>query len=37
MRSLLKEGLMPALREDLPLLRVFMRTMNLMDPPGDLM
>jgi hypothetical protein len=28
---------MPALREDLPLLRVFMRTMNLMDPPGDLM
>ncbi len=37
MRSLLKEGLMPALTEDLILLRVFMRMMNLMDPPGDLM
>jgi hypothetical protein len=28
---------MPALREDLPLLRLFMRTMNLLDSPGDLM
>jgi len=37
MRSLLKEGLMPALREDLPLLRTFMRAMNLLDPPGELM
>jgi 2-polyprenyl-6-methoxyphenol hydroxylase-like FAD-dependent oxidoreductase len=37
MRSLLKEGLLPALREDLLLLRIFMRTMNLLDPPGDLM
>jgi 2-polyprenyl-6-methoxyphenol hydroxylase-like FAD-dependent oxidoreductase len=37
MRSLFKEALMPALREDLPLLRVFMRTMNLLDRPGDLM
>jgi 2-polyprenyl-6-methoxyphenol hydroxylase-like FAD-dependent oxidoreductase len=36
-RSLLKEGLLPALREDLPLLRVFMRTMNLLEPPGDLL
>jgi 2-polyprenyl-6-methoxyphenol hydroxylase-like FAD-dependent oxidoreductase len=36
-RSLLSEGLMPALREDLPLLRLFMRTMNLLDSPGDLM
>ena len=36
-RSLLKEGLMPALREDLPMLRLFMRTVNLLDPPGDLM
>jgi len=35
-RSLLKEGLMPALMEDLGLLRVFMRAMNLLDPPGDL-
>ncbi len=37
MRGLLKEGLGPALREDLPLLRAFMRTMNLLDAPGDLM
>jgi len=36
-RSLLKEGLLPALQEDVNLLRVFMRTMNLLDPPGDLM
>jgi 2-polyprenyl-6-methoxyphenol hydroxylase-like FAD-dependent oxidoreductase len=36
-RSLLKEGLVPALREDLPLLRVFVRTLNLLEPPGDLM
>jgi 2-polyprenyl-6-methoxyphenol hydroxylase-like FAD-dependent oxidoreductase len=36
-RLLLREGLMPALREDLPLLRVFVRTLNLLDPPGDLM
>jgi 2-polyprenyl-6-methoxyphenol hydroxylase-like FAD-dependent oxidoreductase len=36
-RSLLKEGLMPALREDLPLLRIFMRAMNLLDSPRDLM
>jgi 2-polyprenyl-6-methoxyphenol hydroxylase-like FAD-dependent oxidoreductase len=37
MRSLLKEGLLPALQEDLKLLRIFMRTMNLLDRPGDLM
>jgi len=37
MRALLKEGLMPALREDLKLLRLFMRTMNLLDQPGNLM
>lgn len=36
MRSLLKEGLMPALREDLALLRVFLRAMNLLEAPGDL-
>lgn len=36
-RSLVKEGLMPALREDLALLRTFMRTLHLIDPPGDLM
>jgi 2-polyprenyl-6-methoxyphenol hydroxylase-like FAD-dependent oxidoreductase len=37
MRSLVKEGLLPALREDLVLLRVFLRTIHLLDPPGDLM
>jgi hypothetical protein len=36
MRSLLKEGLMPALREDLVLLRIFMRAMNLLDRPAEL-
>lgn len=36
-RSLLREGLLPALREDLPLLRIFMRTMNLLEKPGDLL
>lgn len=36
-RSLLKYGLMPALQEDVKLLRVFMRTMNLLDAPGALM
>lgn len=37
MRSLVREGLMPALREDLTLLRVFMRALNLLDPPSDLL
>lgn len=37
MRSLLKDALMPALREDLGLLRIFLRTINLLDRPGDLM
>ena len=37
MRSLLKDGLLPALQEDVTLLRLFMRTMNLLDAPGDLM
>ena len=37
MRSLLKEGLLPALREDLVLLRTFLRTIHLLDPPGDLL
>jgi len=36
MRSLLKDGLMPALREDLALLRVFLRAMNLLETPGEL-
>jgi 2-polyprenyl-6-methoxyphenol hydroxylase-like FAD-dependent oxidoreductase len=36
-RALLREGLFPALREDLPLLRVFLRAMNLLEAPGDLL
>jgi len=37
MRSLLRDGLMPALREDLHVLRAFMRVFNLLDSPRDLM
>lgn len=37
LRCLLRDGLVPALQEDLVLLRIFMRTMNLLDRPGDLM
>ena len=37
MRGLIKDGLLPALREDLVLFRLFLRTMNLLDPPAHLM
>ena len=37
MRSVLKEGLVPALGENLMLLRIFMRAMNLLEPPSELM
>lgn len=37
MRSLLRDGLMPALREDIGVLRAFMRVFNLLDAPGDIM
>jgi 2-polyprenyl-6-methoxyphenol hydroxylase-like FAD-dependent oxidoreductase len=37
MRSLVRDGLVPALREDLAVLRVFMRALNLLDPPNDLL
>jgi 2-polyprenyl-6-methoxyphenol hydroxylase-like FAD-dependent oxidoreductase len=37
MRSLLREGLLPAMREDLLLLRAFMRVFNLLEAPTDLM
>lgn len=37
MRSLVRDGLMPALREDLHVLRAFMRVFNLLDSPRDLM
>ena len=37
MRAVLREGLLPALREDVTLMRIFMRAMNLLDRPDDLM
>lgn len=37
MRSLLRDGLLPAMREDLGLLRAFMRVFNLLEAPGNLM
>ncbi|MFP6627941.1 MAG: FAD-dependent monooxygenase [Myxococcota bacterium] len=37
MRSLIREGLLPAMREDLVLLRSFMRVFNLLEAPTDLM
>jgi flavin-dependent dehydrogenase len=37
MRSVLREGLLPAIRTDLVVMRRFMRLMNLLDPPDDLM
>lgn len=37
MRSLLRDGLVPAMREDIVLLRAFMRVFNLLEPPEDLM
>jgi hypothetical protein len=37
MRSVLREGLLPALREDVTLMRIFMRAMNLLESPDDLM
>lgn len=36
-RALIREGLIPMLEEDQVVLRKFLRTMNLLDPPGDLM
>ena len=37
MRSLVRDGLLPALREDIAVLRAFMRMMTMLDPPADLM
>jgi hypothetical protein len=37
MRSLMRDGLGPALQEDFKLLRYFMRTIHLLDRPGDLL
>jgi 2-polyprenyl-6-methoxyphenol hydroxylase-like FAD-dependent oxidoreductase len=37
MRSVLRDGLLPALREDVTVLRAFMRIFNLLDAPNDLM
>ena len=37
MRSLLRDGLIPAMREDIVILRAFMRVFNLLAPPQDLL
>jgi len=37
MRSLVRDGLVAGLREDIVLLRAFMRVFNLLEPPADLM
>jgi 2-polyprenyl-6-methoxyphenol hydroxylase-like FAD-dependent oxidoreductase len=37
MRDVLSRGLIPALRLDATVLRAFMRSFNLLDPPGDLL
>lgn len=37
MRALIRDGLVPGLREDLTLLRAFMRAFNLLDAPDELM
>jgi hypothetical protein len=37
MRSLLREGLLPALREDIVVLRAFMRVFNMLDAPRDIL
>jgi len=37
MRSLVRDGFLPALREDVAVLRAFLRVFNLLEPPSDLM
>ena len=37
MRSVLRDGFLPALREDVTVLRAFMRIFNLLEEPADLM
>jgi len=37
LRAVVREGLLPAIRSDLTVLRRFMRLVNLLDPPQDLM
>jgi len=37
MRSLLREGLVPALREDIVIARAFMRVGNMLDEPANVM
>ena len=37
LRSMMREGLLPALREDIDVLRAFMRVFNLLEQPTDLM
>ncbi|MFP6639546.1 MAG: hypothetical protein VCC04_04820, partial [Myxococcota bacterium] len=37
MRSILRDGLIPALREDLAVMRAFMRVFNMLDSPMDIL
>ena len=37
MRSLLRDGVMPAMREDLVVMRAFMRVFNMLEAPTDIM
>lgn len=37
MRDLIRRGLLPAIQQDPDVLRAFMRSLNLLDPPADLM
>lgn len=37
MRDVIRRGLVPALRLDATVLRAFLRSLNLLDPPGDLL
>jgi 2-polyprenyl-6-methoxyphenol hydroxylase-like FAD-dependent oxidoreductase len=37
MRAMVRDGFVPAIREDIGVLRAFMRIFNLLDPPADLM
>ncbi len=37
MRSLLRDGVMPAMREDIVIMRAFMRVFNMLDAPSDML
>jgi 2-polyprenyl-6-methoxyphenol hydroxylase-like FAD-dependent oxidoreductase len=37
LRSLMRDGFLPALREDISVLRAFMRVFNMLEPPADIL